>query len=292
MNGISKILTPWMLAARPKTLPAAIGPVLVGSALAQHYQSFSWPIFLACGGLSLLLQIGANFANDLFDFLKGADSTGRIGPQRAVASGWITVHQMQTALILVLTAALILGGWLATIGGPLFFLIGIFCVAAAILYTAGPFALAYKGLGDIAVFIFFGLIAVGGTFFLHSRELTLEALVAGTGVGAMITNILVVNNMRDRHHDALSGKRTLAVRFGRGFCVNQYIFLLGIGYLCIVILAGVSPWALLTFLTLPFAVKRAREMIRLEGQELNNTLANTAKLVLAYSILLAAGLII
>jgi 1,4-dihydroxy-2-naphthoate octaprenyltransferase len=186
----------------------------------------------------------------------------------------------------------ILGVWLSSIGGPVLLLLGFFCVAAAILYTAGPFALAYKGLGDIAVFIFFGLVGVAGTYYLHTGEITFYSIVAGAGVGALITNILVVNNTRDRHHDALAGKRTLAVRFGRSFCVRQYVFLLGVGYLCAVILVGVRPWTLLPLLTLPFAVKMIKEMLKLEGQELNNTLANTARLVLAYSLLLALGLII
>ncbi len=285
-------VNPWIMAARPRTLPAAIAPVIVGSALAFKNLSFSLVVTIACLILATLLQIGSNYANDLFDYKKGTDKLDRVGPKRAVAAGLISPKQMEIGTIVVLLAALLVGLYLTYIGGVIFFIIGIFCIAAAVMYTAGPFALAYNGLGDIAVFIFFGLVAVIGTYYLQAREITFFVVIAATGVGALATNILVVNNTRDRHTDETAGKRTLAVRFGHKFCITQYVLLLLVGYLCALILTLQNSWALLPLLTIPLAVQRVKELQKNEGRQLNPTLGKTANLLFYYSALLAVGLII
>ncbi len=283
-------LTPWILAARPRTLPAAVAPVLVGSALAVQYLKFSLVITAACLILAVLLQIASNYANDLFDYKKGTDRADRVGPKRAVASGLISPKQMEIGVIVVLAGAALVGSYLAYIGGPIFFIIGAFCIAAAVMYTAGPFALAYNGLGDLAVFIFFGLVAVIGTFYLQAEVVTFSSMIAAIGVGALATNILVVNNTRDRHSDAKVGKKTLAVRYGKGFCVGQYISLLVIAYISSAILMTESLFAFLPLFTIPLSFKRVKELKTLEGKELNVTLGKTANLLFFYSALLAVGL--
>jgi len=242
--------------------------------------------------LATLLQIGSNYANDLFDYKKGTDKADRVGPKRAVAAGLITPRQMLIGTIAVLLAATLVGLYLTYIGGIIFLIIGIFCIIAAVMYTAGPFALAYKGLGDIAVFIFFGLVAVVGTYYLQVQEVNLFAVIAATGVGALVTNILVVNNTRDRHTDANTGKRTLAVRFGHKFCIYQYTFLLVVAYLCALVLMLANIWAFLPLLTIPMAIKMVRELRELEGTQLNPTLGKTANLLFFYSALLALGLVL
>ncbi|KUO49434.1 MAG: hypothetical protein APF76_08580 [Desulfitibacter sp. BRH_c19] len=280
------------MAARPRTLPAAIAPVLVGSALAYQNLSFSLVITIACLILATLLQIGSNYANDLFDYKKGTDKLNRVGPKRAVAAGLISPTQMEIGTIIVLLAALLVGLYLTYIGGVIFFIIGIFCIAAAVMYTAGPFALAYNGLGDVAVFIFFGLVAVIGTYYLQAGQITFSSVIAATGVGALATNILVVNNTRDRHTDSSAGKKTLAVRYGHKFCIIQYIVLLIVGYSCVLILMLQNSWAFLPLLTIPVAVQRVREVAKNEGRQLNPTLGKTANLLFFYSALLAVGLIL
>ena len=292
MKDIFSAFTLWFLAARPRTLPAAVAPVMVGAGLAVAYSAFSPVITVACLILALLLQIGSNFANDLFDYQKGTDRIDRARPKRFVASGLITAKQMQIATAVVLFLAAVIGLGLVFIGGPVFFVLGIFSIIAAILYTAGPFALAYNGLGDLAVFIFFGLVAVIGTFYLQSKLITVFAIIAAIGVGALTTNILVVNNTRDRHTDASTGKKTLAVRFGKRFCLWQYIALLSIGYLSAILLMFINNWAIMPLLTIPMAVNRVKEMATLEGAQLNITLAKTAKLLFIYSLLLTIGLIV
>ena len=292
MKDIFSAFTLWFLAARPRTLPAAVAPVMVGAGLAVAYSAFSPVITVACLILALLLQIGSNFANDLFDYQKGTDRIDRAGPKRFVASGLITAKQMQIATAVVLFLAAVIGLGLVFIGGPVFFVLGIFSIIAAILYTAGPFALAYNGLGDLAVFIFFGLVAVIGTFYLQSKLITVFAIIAAIGVGALTTNILVVNNTRDRHTDASTGKKTLAVRFGKRFCLWQYIALLSIGYLSAILLMFINNWAIMPLLTIPMAVNRVKEMATLEGAQLNIALAKTAKLLFIYSLLLTIGLIV
>ncbi|MEY4488233.1 MAG: hypothetical protein RIQ79_741 [Verrucomicrobiota bacterium] len=212
----------WWEAARPRTLPAALAPVCVGTALAARQHAVVWPAAAACLGFALLVQIGTNFANDYYDFKKGADTAERVGPRRAVASGLIKPETMRSAMIAVFAAAFALGLTLLAYGGWPLLVIGVASIVCGVAYTGGPYPLAYHGLGDVFVLVFFGFVAVGATAYVQCGMLTEAALVAGAGVGALATNILVVNNYRDVETDAKAGKRTLVVKWGRGYARGQF----------------------------------------------------------------------
>ncbi len=282
----------WLDAARPRTLPASIAPALTGSALAWADKSFSWAVFIAAMLTSLALQIGANLANDYYDFRKGSDGPNRMGPTRATASGQILPQHMLMATMLVLAIALGTGSYLIYIGGIWFAILGICCLLAAVFYTAGPFALAYLGLGDIAVFLFFGIIGVNGTYYLHSNMLQWPVLLASLGIGALTVNILVVNNTRDRITDQLAKKKTLAVRFGKDFCLKQFTAMLALAFLCLFVPVLIHPGALLALFTLPLGIKLYRELKESEGPTLNQTLGRTGKMLFLYSLLFSIGVIL
>ncbi len=212
----------WLGAARPRTLPAAVAPVVVGSALAWRAGSFDPRAAAICLAFSLLVQIGANFANDYYDFVRGADTAERVGPRRAVAAGLVAPAAMRWATFLVFGVALALGLTLVAWGGWWLIVVGLACIVSAVAYTGGPWPLGYLGLGDVFVFVFFGLVAVGVTFFVQAGRVSLEVLLAAAGVGLLTTNILVVNNYRDVETDRRAGKRTLVVRWGRGFARGQF----------------------------------------------------------------------
>lgn len=212
----------WIQAARPKTLVAAFIPVAVGTAIALRHESFQAIPAALCLGFAFLIQIGTNFANDYFDFKKGADTDRRMGPARAVASGVVKPRTMLLATIVILVLAFVIGLCLLPYGGTLLLVVGIASLVCAIAYTGGPFPLAYLGLGDVFVVAFFGLVAVGFTQFVQTGIFPREAWLAGLGVGLAINNLLVVNNYRDMEEDAQNGKKTLAVRFGRKFSLWQY----------------------------------------------------------------------
>src|SRR5258708_10001677 len=206
----------WLGASRPRTLPAAVAPVLVGSALAWRAGQFHPAAAALCLGFALFVQIGTNVANDYYDFIKGDDTAERVGPRRAVAAGLVSPATMRTAMILVFALAFAFGlGLLAWRGWELL-VIGIASIASGIAYTGGPYPLAYHGWGDVFVFIFFGLVAVGTTAYVQTGVVGPEALLAGSAIGLLSVNILLVNNYRDVETDAKAGKRTLIVRFGRG----------------------------------------------------------------------------
>jgi len=194
-------LNSWFLASRPKTLLAAVVPVMVGSALAISMKKFFLPYSIVALLCSILIQIGTNFTNDLYDFLKGSDTVKRKGPRRVLASGLISAKEMKVAIILVFGTTFLLGLYLVYSAGLIILWIGILSIFAGIIYTAGPFPLAYNGLGDVFVFIFFGIVGTMGTFYLHTQEISLLALLVSIPVGALITNILVVNNYRDIEED-------------------------------------------------------------------------------------------
>lgn len=212
----------WLEATRPRTLPAAVAPVLVGTALAWRADKVQWAAATACLGFALLVQIGTNFANDYYDAKKGADTAERVGPRRAVASGLVKPATMRGAMIAVFAAAFAVGLPLLPFGGWPLLAVGVLSIACGVVYTGGPWPLAYHGLGDLFVFVFFGLVAVGATSFVQTGGLTPAALLAGAGVGALATNILVANNYRDVETDAKAGKRTLLVRWGRGYGRAQF----------------------------------------------------------------------
>ena len=221
----------WLLASRPKTLLASVVPVMVGTALAINVDKFNPLVTLVALVCSLLIQIGTNFTNDLYDFYKGADTVSRKGPVRVLAAGLISVKEMKTGIIIAFLSAFILGLYLVYIGGIIILAIGVLSILAGIAYTAGPYPLAYKGLGDIFVFMFFGLIGTMGTFYLQANELSLPAFLSSIPVGSLITNILVVNNYRDIETDRIAGKNTLAVKLGKTFTQYQFIFLIFVSFI-------------------------------------------------------------
>lgn len=283
----------WFLALRPKTLPAAVVPVLVGAACAFRVGVVSWVNTAVCVGCSLLLQIASNFANDVFDFENGKDTHERVGPARAVARGWITPSQMKRAVVYTLAAAALSGLYLVWLGGWPLFALGALALICAVAYTAGPFPLGYNGLGDVCVFLFFGPVAVCGTAYLNARFVPAPAWFGAVAVGALTTAILVVNNVRDEATDRRTGKRTLAVRWGRRAGVVEYAALLAAAYLTPVALVATglaSSAAMLPLLTLPLGVRLLAELHRQQGPSLNATLARTAQLLVVFGVLFALGL--
>jgi 1,4-dihydroxy-2-naphthoate octaprenyltransferase len=283
----------WVLAARPPTLFAAVVPVLVGTACAASAGSFrALPALAALTG-ALLLQIAANFANDVFDFEKGADTAERLGPLRAVQAGLLTPASVRRGLWVTLALALLVGVYLTAVAGPAIVVIGLASMLAAVAYTGGPYPLGYHGLGDVFVLLFFGFVAVGGTTFVQTGELTPLSLWAAVPVGALATAILVVNNLRDRETDERAGKRTLAVRLGERGALLEYGLLVLAAYAVPVALfatgrAGLS--ALAPLLTLPLAVGLVRSVSRERGRALNPLLKRTALLLFAHGALFALGL--
>ena len=286
----------WLLAARPKTLPAALAPVLVGTALAFHDNAFALLPALAALIGALLLQIGSNFANDYFDFFKGADSADRLGPLRVTASGLISPGQLRWGMVVIFALAALDGLYLIRVGGWPILAVGVTSILAALLYTGGPFPFGYYGLGDLFVFIFFGLVAVCGTYYVQALTLTWPIVVAAVPTGLLITAILVVNNLRDIETDARAGKRTLAVMLGRAGTRREYGLLISLAYLLPMFLwlgYGYSPAVLLCWITVPLAYKSLHEINhRMDGPSLNAALAATARLSLLFSLLLAAALVI
>lgn len=285
----------WVLAARPKTLPAAVGPILVGATLALADNVFQLGPALAALLCALLLQIGSNFANDYFDFYKGADTHDRLGPTRVTSAGLLTPDAMRWGMVVVFGAAALVGLYLIWVGGWPILIAGLAALLAAIAYTGGPFPFGYYGLGDLFVFLFFGLVAVCGTYYVQAHTLPAAVVLAAVPPGLLITAILVVNNLRDLETDRRANKRTLAVRLGRRGTQVEYVLLLLIAYLTPLWLwlgEGGSPWVLLPWLSLPLTMPLLRAVFTTQGKPLNATLAGTARLSLLFSILLAAGLLI
>ena len=286
----------WLLAARPRTLPAAVAPVLVGTAMAIADKHFAWLPAAAALTVALLLQIGVNLANDYFDYIKGIDTRDRLGPPRVTQSGLIPAKQVKTAMLIAIILSVVPGLYLASVGGWPIILIGLFCFAAALAYSGGPFPLASHGLGDLFVFIFFGLVAVGGTYYVQALQITPMVWLMGAIQGLLITAILVVNNLRDIQTDRRSGKRTLAVMIGERGSRIEYLLLLSSAYAIPFILWLVgrsSVWVILPVLSLPLAISLTRLIWKSAGGPvLNQALASTAKLALVYSLLLSIGLIL
>jgi 1,4-dihydroxy-2-naphthoate polyprenyltransferase len=285
----------WILAARPKTLPAALGPVLLGTALAIRAGEFSFGPALAAAICALLLQIGSNYANDYFDHTKGADTADRLGPLRATAAGLVSPAQMRAAMFIVFGLAALVGLYLVYIGGWPILVVGIAAIIAAIAYTGGPFPYGYAGLGDFFVFLFFGLVAVNGTYYLQTGELTLLSLLVSLCAGALVTAILVVNNIRDLETDRRAGKRTLAVLLGRHRAQIEFLALMLLAYLGAVLVwqqAGGNPILLIPLISMPLAIRVIQQVWSTQGKSLNETLAATARLSLFFSLLLSAGLLL
>ncbi|MGB0387220.1 MAG: 1,4-dihydroxy-2-naphthoate polyprenyltransferase [Ardenticatenaceae bacterium] len=288
------LLKVWLMASRPKTLTVAVVPVIVGTALAVQAGWFEPLAALAALFCSILIQIGTNFANDLFDWEKGADTEARLGPTRVTSAGLLSPNEVRNGMLAMFGLSALLGLYLIYLGGWPILAIGVASILSGIAYTGGPFPLGYNGLGDLFVFVFFGLIAVVGTYYVQALEVTSVAFVASVPIGAIATAILVVNNVRDVDTDRVVGKRTLAVLFGRNAGRAEYVLTMLVSYLTPFFLwlyFGTSPWVLLPLLTLPIAIRLTRIVnTRTDGPILNKALAGTAQLLLLYGILFAVGL--
>ena len=284
----------WLLAIRPKTLPAATASAIVGSAAAFHEGVFAWGPALACLLVALLLQIGANLANDVFDYYRGADTHARLGPMRVTQAGLLKPGQVLLGMWTVFGLAALLGLYLFLEAGWPVLLIGVSCIAAAIAYTGGPFPFGYYGLGDLVVFIFFGLVAVCGTYFVQAGWVSPLALWSSLPMGFLITAILVVNNLRDIVTDRQAGKKTLAVRLGEQGTRWEYLLCLAAAYLTPLVMGafGFPFWTLLAWLSLPLAVSQTRQVWTQSGRPLNLTLAGTGRLTLVYALLFSFGLVL
>ncbi len=285
----------WMLAIRPRTLPAALAPVAVGSAAAQADDAFRLLPALASLTGALLLQIAVNLANDYFDFKSGVDTAARLGPVRVTQSGLIAPATVRAAMLATLCTAGLIGCYLVTVGGWPIALIGAASVAGVLGYSGGPFPLASRGLGDLCVFIFFGPVAVMGTYYVQALDAGWAALIMSLPPGFLITAILVVNNLRDIETDRAAGKRTLAVIAGPAFTRFEYGVLLILAYLVPLTFffsGHYSVWILLPFLSLPLALRGTRLIFTASGRNLNDGLGLTATLALIFSLLLAAGLMV
>lgn len=292
----------WLLAARPKTLAAAFVPVAVGTAVAWDLLrgrggDFDPAAALVCLLTALLLQVGTNFANDYYDFVHGADTEERVGPTRAVQAGLVTPGEMRAATVATFALAFLGGLYLAWVAGWPLVVIGVTSVAAGIGYTAGGrHSIGYLGLGDLFVFVFFGLVAVAGTVYVQLRSWESEALLAAVPVGCLAVAVLVVNNYRDADTDRASGKRTLAVRFGRGFARAEYFLLLAVAFAVPTIQwwsGAEGPWVVLPWLAAPLAWPPLRKLLApVDGPDLNVALGETARLMLAFGVLYAVGIVL
>jgi 1,4-dihydroxy-2-naphthoate octaprenyltransferase len=285
----------WLLAARPKTLPAAVVPVVVGSAAAVANDAFHWGAAIACFLVALLLQIGANFANDLFDFRRGADTAERLGPTRVTQSGLLSPRAVAAGTVVVMTLAAVAGMYLVYRGGWVLLALGIAAVLSALAYTGGPFPLGYNGLGELFVLIFFGFVAVTGTYYTQALDITPLALAAAIPIGALVVAILVVNNLRDIDTDRRAGKRTVAVRLGPTGTQIEYIALLAVAYLALPLfwaLGWLGLWWFLPWATLPLAWLLVQQIRHQTGRALNATLAGTARLELLFGLLFAASILL
>ena len=291
---IPSSLQAWMLAIRPKTLPAGAVPVILGSALAASAGQFRLLPALVALICALGIQVATNFINEIYDFRKGADTVERLGPTRTVAAGIISERIMIQVSVVLLGTVFLLGLYLVYTAGWPILLIGMLSLLFAWAYTGGPYPIAYSGLGDVFVFIFFGLVAVAGTYYVQALSLSFPVLVAAVAPGSFSVNILLVNNIRDIATDRKVGKMTLPARIGAEWARRLYIALTVMAY-CVpafLLLYGYSPWVLLSFLSLPLAFRMIKVLYASEGKELNNVLAGTGKLMTLHGILLSAGLLI
>jgi 1,4-dihydroxy-2-naphthoate octaprenyltransferase len=288
----------WLMAARPRTLPAAIAPVLVGTAAAVNWHGSlpRWGAFAAALVGSVFIQIGTNLANDYSDARRGADTADRLGPVRVTSAGLVTPRRVLTATWIAFALAVACGIYLASVAGLVILLIGAVSIAAGILYTGGPRPYGYAGLGEVFVFLFFGLVAVNGSYYVQVEELDALPLGLSIAIGFLATAILVVNNVRDLATDRRAGKMTLAVRMGRRNAVALYrLLVLGaFAVLPLALLAGeVSAWPLIGLLALPLAIGPMRTLSnRTDGPALNRALAATGAVLAVYSLLVSAGLLI
>lgn len=283
----------WLLAARPKTLAGAVTPVILGTALAYAAGHFQWFPALICLLFASLMQIAANFINDLFDYLKGTDREDRLGPERACSQGWISPKAMKWGIIITITLACILGCTLLLYAGWELIMVGLLCVVFAFCYTTGPYPLSYNGWGDLLVIVFFGFVPVGGTYYVQALGWSTEVTIASLICGLIVDTLLVVNNYRDRDEDAKSGKRTIIVRMGERF--GSYLYLaLGVAasVLCLTFIPqkGVIIMVV-TLIYLILHISTWRKMIKIHsGKKLNSILGESSRNMLLLSVMLSAAI--
>jgi len=285
----------WFLAARPKTLVAALSPVWMGGALAWADGYFSGVFFVLAMVSAVLIQIGTNFCNDYFDHRQGADTAERQGPARAVQSGWISPSAMWRATVLMFVLAGLSAVLLVLRGGWPLAVVAVLSIGCGIWYTAGRYSLAYLGIGDIFVALFFGPVAVGGTYYAQALHLPFSVVVAGLAPGLISTGLLAINNLRDADQDRAANKKTLAVRFGRLACRIEYVVVVvGAALIPVVLWAGFGfgPKVLLACFVLPLAVPIVRVVMTSDtGRELNPMLGKTAGLLVVYTVLFCVGVL-
>jgi 1,4-dihydroxy-2-naphthoate octaprenyltransferase len=286
----------WLVAARPRTLPAAVAPVLVGTALARTEGTFHGFRF-ACALIgSVFIQIGTNLANDYSDALRGADTEDRLGPVRVTAGGLMPPRRVLVGTWVAFGIAVAAGAYLVAVAGWQLLLVGAASIAAGVLYTGGPRPYGYEGLGELFVFLFFGIVAVVGSYYVQVERLEWEAFALSVPIGLLAAAILVVNNVRDVDTDRRAGKRTLAVRIGRLRARRLYAAMLLAAFLAplvVWIAGGLSAWVLLCLLALPLAPPLARTVgTRTDGASLNGALAGTGQLLAVYSLFLSAGVLL
>lgn len=286
----------WLSASRPKTLAAALVPVLTGAAIAWNDQFFRMDTTFVALFCAFLIQIGTNFANDYFDFMKGADTDERLGFERATASGLIEPHTMRNATVAAMIIAFLAGLYLVWIGGWVVLAIGLLSLLFGLLYTGGPYPLGYNGLGDLFVFIFFGFVAVMGTYYVNALECSVVSAWASVPVGALCVNILVVNNLRDIDQDRLAGKRTIGVLFGEKILKYEYSGMLTLSFLslpAIHLFTDISYWIYLPLPSLYPAIKLNQTIwTNTDKRLLNKTLGKTAQLMVLFGLFLSAGFIL
>ncbi len=286
----------WLLAARVRTLPAAIAPVLVGTALAGFVGVFHPLRFLAALIGALFIQVGTNLSNDYSDARRGADSEDRLGPVRVTAGGLVPPGRVLVATYVSFGVAVLAGVYLVAVAGWQLLLVGGASILAGVLYTGGPRPYGYEGLGEVFVFLFFGIVAVAGSYFVQVRHLSWEAFALAVPVGLLAAAILVVNNIRDIETDRRAGKRTLAVRLGRQRARTMFAVIVYLAYALAPvtwIFGPLRPWLLLSWLTLPLGAQVVRTVRNhLDGPSLNTALAQTGMLQLAFCMLLSAGLLL
>jgi 1,4-dihydroxy-2-naphthoate polyprenyltransferase len=286
----------WFLAARPRTLPAAIAPVLVGTSLAISEDTFRPLAFAAALVGSVFIQIGTNLSNDYSDARRGADTEDRLGPVRVTAGGLLPPRRVLVGTYLAFGVAVAAGAYLAAVAGWELLLVGAASIVAGVLYTGGPRPYGYEGLGELFVFLFFGVVAVTGSYYVQTEDLTWEAFALSVPVGLLAAAILVVNNVRDADTDRRAGKRTLAVKLGRERARMLFVAMLVVAFavpLAVAAAGGLSWWLALTALAWPLAPPLIRTVrTRTDGPALNTALAATGRLLAVFSVLLAAGVLL
>jgi 1,4-dihydroxy-2-naphthoate octaprenyltransferase len=285
----------WLMAIRPKTLPAAAASVIAATALAWHDGGFLLGPALAALAIALLLQIGSNLANDVYDDERGADTADRLGPTRVTNTGLLGRSQVKSGMKVVFAIAFVLGLYLTWVRGWMVLVIGVLAIISAIAYTGGPWPLGYHGLGEVFVFLFFGVTAVVGTYWVQAGSAPLAAWILSVPLGLLITAIIVVNNLRDIEQDRVAGKRTVSVRIGATATKWEYAACVAGAYLAVtaaVVGRAFPISALVVWLSLPFAIATARVVFTQVGRPLNAALAGTGRVTLLFSMLFAIGMLL